>query len=141
MRASQILLLISVLLFVGFLASPAFVDSVDGNGTVTMSPGLGAVLWWALILPSAVGHSRLDTVLLVPLLLAQVAFVALPILVLLRRFRSLALRMLFCVLFVIGFISMASVIGRSERVGFGAYLWLLAAVAAATFCFLPQYDT
>ena len=141
MRARQILLVIALLFFLGFLASPGFVDSVTGDGKVTMLPGYGSVLWWAINLPYAVTHSRRDGVLLVSLSLTHVAFVGLPVLVALRRFRPLALRMFFCVVFVAGFVSMASLIGRSERVAFGVYLWLLAAVAAAGFCLLPRDDS
>lgn len=141
MRASQILLAVSLLLFLGFLASPGFVDSVDGFGTVTMLPGYAAVLWWAIILPSAATRYPREAVVLFPFVVANVAFVALPLLVILRRFRPLALRMFFCLLFVAGFVSMAWLIGKSERVAFGVYLWLLAAVAAAGFCLLPRDDT
>lgn len=141
MRTPHVLLAIAVLLFLGFLASPAFVESVQADGTVTMLPGYGVVLWWVLLLPYALGHSRRDAVLLVALFLAHIAFIALPVLVVLRRFRSLTLRVFFCLLFVAGFISMASIIGRSELVGFGVYLWLLATVAAAAFCLLLPYDT
>ena len=140
MRAPQVLLAFAVLLSIAFLASPGFVDSVNGDGTVTMLSGVGAVLWWVVILPNATSDYPRDAVLLVSLLLAQVAFFVLPLLVVLRRFSSLALRVFFCVLFVAGFISMTSIIGRSELVAFGVYLWLLAAVAAATFCLLPPYD-
>ena len=140
-RAPQVLLAIAVLLFLAFLASPGFVDSIKGDGTVTMLPGLGAVLWWVVVLPNAVSDYPRDALVLVSVLLAQVAFLVLPVLVVLRRFGSLALRVFFCVLFVAGFISMTLIIGRSELVAFGVYLWLLAAVAAATFCLLPPYDT
>ena len=141
MRAPQVLLAIAVLLFFAFLASPGFVDSVTGDGTVTMLSGIGAVLWWVVVLPHAASDNPRDALLLVSVLLAQVAFLVLPVLVVLRRFRSLALRVFFCVVFVAGFISMTSIIARSEPVAFGVHLWLLAAVAATAFCLLPPYDT
>lgn len=139
--ARQILLAIAVLLFLAFLGSPAFVDSVTGDGKVTMLAGYGSVLWWIVILPYSVLHFPREVLPLVSVLLADVAFLVVPVLVVLRRFRALALRMFFCLVFVAGFISMALIIGRSERVAVGVYLWLLAAVAAATFCFLPPSDT
>ena len=112
MRAPHVLLAIAVLLFLGFLASPAFVESVQADGTVTMLPGYGVVLWYVLVLPYAVDHSRRDALFLVSLFMAHIAFLVLPVLVVLRRFRSLALRVFFSLLFVAGFISMASIIGR-----------------------------
>ena len=140
-RASQISLAIAELLFLVFLASPTFIESVTSEGTVTMLPGYGAVLWCAVILPSVLVRSWRYTALLLPLFLAHVGFIILPALVLLRRFRPLVLRACFSLLFVVGFVAMAQLIGRSERVGFGAYLWLIAAVAAASFCLLPQDDS
>ena len=140
-RAPQILLPTAVLLFLVFLASPTFIDSVTSEGVVTLTPGYAAVLWFALILPGAAARSRRDAVVLLCLFLAHFAFLALPVLVVLRRFRPWLLRMFFCVLFVAGFVSMSELIGRSERVGFGVYVWLIAAVTAATFCLLAPDDT
>ena len=141
MRKPQILLAVAGLLFLGFLVSPGFVDSVTGHRTVNMLPGYGAVAWWVVVLPGAAAHSRRHAVVLLSLLLAQVAFLVVPALVVLGRFRPLALRVFFGLLFVAGLFSMAWLIGRSEYVEFGVYLWLLAAVAAATFCLWPQPDT
>ena len=95
MRAPQVLLTIALLLFVGFLVSPGFVDSVKGDGTVTMLPGFAAVTWQALSTPSAVTHSPREALVLIPLLLAHVAFVILPLTVALGRFRPRALRYTF----------------------------------------------
>ena len=139
-RASQISLAIAELLFLVFLASPTFIDSVTSEGTVTMLPGYAAVAWCAVVLPSVVVRYPREAAILFPLLLAHVGFIILPALVLLRRFRPWLLRVCFSALFVVGFVSMATLIGRSERVGFGAYLWLIAAIAAATFCLLPRDD-
>ena len=142
MRAPQVLLTIAVLLFVGFLVSPGFVDSIKGDGTVTMLPGFAAVTWQALSTPSAVTYSPREALVLIPLLLAHVAFVILPLTVELGRFRPRALRYTFCALFVCGLFSMAWMIWSSERVAFGVYFWLLAALAAGSFCLLPRaYDT
>jgi hypothetical protein len=140
-RASQITFAIAELLFLVFLASPTFIDSVTSEGAVTMLPGYAAVLWCAVILASVLVRSWRYTALLLPLFLAHVGFIILPALVLLRRFRPWVLRVCFSLVFVAGFVGMAQLIGRSERVGFGAYLWLIAAVAAASFCLLPQDDS
>jgi len=142
MRGSQVLLATAVLLFLGFLASPTFVDSVAADGTVmSMLPGWGAVLAGVVFLPSAAVHFQHGAVLLVFLLFTVLAFIVLPMLVWWRRFRPWFLRVFFSLAFVAGFVSMAKLIGRSDHVGFDVYLWLLAAVAATAFCLLPQDDT
>ncbi|HEY5894801.1 MAG TPA: hypothetical protein VIT91_16385 [Chthoniobacterales bacterium] len=141
MRAPQVLLAVAVLAFAGFLVSPGFVDSIKGDGTVTMLPGFAAVAWQTLTVRSAVTHSAREA-LVVPLLPAHAAFVILPLVVAMGRFRQRALRYTFCVIFVCGLSSMAWTIWSFERVAFGVYLWLLAAVAAGSFCLLPgSYDT
>lgn len=142
MRAPQVLLTIALLLFVGFLASPGFVDSVNGDGTVTMLPGFAAVVWQVLLIPTVVTQSHREALVLFPLLLAHMAFVILPLTIALGRFHPQVLRYSFCVFFVCGLLSMSWMIWNSERVAFGVYLWLLAAFAAGIFCLLPQaYDT
>jgi len=66
MRGSQVLLATAVLLFLGFLASPTFVDSVAADGTVmSMLPGWAAVLAGVVFLPSAAVHFQHGAVLLV----------------------------------------------------------------------------
>jgi hypothetical protein len=138
MRAPQILLTIAVLLFSGFLVSPGFVDSVKGDNTIAMSPGWVTVVWHALLLPSAITQPGRDALVLISILLANLAFVILPLTVALGRFRPQALRYTFCLLFVFGMIAMAWLIRSSEHVAFGAHLWLLAALAAASYCLLPR---
>jgi hypothetical protein len=142
MRAPKILLTVAVLLFVGFLVSPGFVDSVKGDGTVTMLPGFASVVWHALLMPSAISHSPRETLVLIPLLLAHAAFVILLLMVALGRFRPRALRYTFCGVFVCGLLAMTCMAWSAERIALGVYLWLLAALVASSYCLLPRsYDT
>ena len=138
MRAPQVLLTTAVLLFVGFLVSPGFVDSIKGDGTVTMLPGFAAVVWHALQVPSTVTQSPREALVLIPLLLAHAAFVLLPVMVALGRFRPRALRYSFCGVFVCGLLALTWLTWTLERVAFGVHLWWLAALAAGSFCLLPR---
>lgn len=134
----SVLLTIAVLLFVGFLVSPGFVDSIKGDGTVTMLPGFATVIWLALVAPSAVAYSPREALFILPVLFASAAFIVLPLLVALSCFRSRVLRHTFCGAFICGLFSMAWMILSSERFAFGVYLWLLAVLAAGGFCLFKR---
>lgn len=136
--AAKALLLIAVLLFVGFLVSPGFVDSVKGDGTVTMLPGFAAVLWHALLMSNTLTQAPGEALALLLLLLAHVSFVILPLAVALGCFRPRALRYIMCALFVCGGLVMVWMVWGAEHVSFGVYLWLLGALFACTYCLLPS---
>lgn len=135
--------MVTCALFAGYLFSDGFGDARRGDGTRTFRPGYVALLLQIDSLQELVLGRSGWTLVLVPILLCQLAFFALPILfftgVLNKPRPNRALRRLF----LSGACAYACLLwlGRFNPPQFGAYLWLMAAMTAVeclASCVTPE---
>lgn len=105
---------------------------MPGDGPRSFLPGYAMVLLGLELLPELVRERSGWTLLLVPILLAEVAFLVLPVLFLVRVLHRPRLNQVLRLTFICGGCAYVCYLWnfRSRPPEFGAYLWLVAAVTA-----------
>ena len=130
--------------FALFLLSPSFVDAVKGDGTQTMRPGWTQVFWDALFLIHAWELHRNEffhvVIISLPSLVAEAGFLLLPVLAYKKFYGRQWLRFGMAGVFFIGGtmfgLWVRHEISMNSHVGYGVWLWLMAAMLAVVYCLL-----
>ena len=137
-------LLAACLLFAGFLFSPTFVSAVKGNGDYTLAAGWQHVWFFMDYLVYSFPWHKEDaarmTLLVLPLLLAELGFFVLPVLHFKKFFGYSWLRFMIAGNILAGGVAFSWLvwheISMNSHVGYGVWLWLMAAMLAVVYCLL-----
>lgn len=132
-KVPLLLLLVTCALYVGYLVGDGFGDFERGDGTREFRPGYVAVrLQLFQTLPAVVLGLSGWIFMVVPILLGDVAFLALPILFFHGALAKPRVNRVMRLVFLCGGCAYAVLlwVGRFNPPEIGAYLWLLAAMTA-----------
>ena len=133
-RNSVIAFSVAVLFLIAFLLAPGFTDFIRGDGTREMMPGYATILWHLTLIPSAVVHPNIESLIIVAVGGIPALFILWSIVLVRADMPRRSLTLAFCAFFSGVSIAVIRLLFAVDVVALGGYFLLVATVFGVGSC-------